>query len=163
MFSHWVMSNSLWSHGLLYTRLPCPSLSPGVCSNSCPLSWWCYLTNLILCLPLLLLSSVLMRVFFSNELALWIRWPKYWSSSFSISPSNEYSGLISFRIDWFDLLAVWVSIVYTHQSLNSSPSFPYWHPYICSLIIFWSCLVKVWKWKWKSFSCGWLFVIPWTI
>ena len=98
LFSHWVMSDSLWSHGLLYTRLPRPSLSLGVCSNSCPLSWWCYLTNLILCIPLFLLPSVLMTVFFPNELALRIRWPKYWSSSFSISPSNEYLRLISFRM-----------------------------------------------------------------
>ena len=61
--------------------------------------------HLILCLPLLLLSSIFPRIrVFSNELALRIRWPKYWS--FSISPSNEYSKLISFRIDWFDLLAV---------------------------------------------------------
>ena len=78
-----------------------------------------------------------------HELALRVRWPKYWSSSFSISPSNEYSGLISFRADWFDLLAVWVSIVYTHHSPNSSPPFPSWHPCIWSVIIFWSCLVKV--------------------
>ena len=63
--------------------------------------------HLILCLPLLLLSSVFpsFRVF-SNESVLHIRWPKYWSFSFSISPSNEYSGLISFRMDWFDLFAV---------------------------------------------------------
>ena len=63
--------------------------------------------HLILCRPLLLLPSIFpsMRVF-SNESALCIRWPKYWSFSFSISPSNEYSGLIFFRIDWFDLLAV---------------------------------------------------------
>ena len=63
--------------------------------------------HLILCCPLLLLPSVFpgSRVF-SNESALCIRWPKYWSFSFSISPSNEYSGLISFRIDWFDLVAV---------------------------------------------------------
>ena len=63
--------------------------------------------HLILCHPLLLLSSIFpnLRVF-SSELVLHIRWPKYWSFSFSISPSNEYSGLISFRMDWFDLLAV---------------------------------------------------------
>ena len=62
--------------------------------------------HLILCYPLLLLPSIFpnIRVFF-NELALHLRWPKYWSFSFHISPSNEYSGLISFRIDWFDLLA----------------------------------------------------------
>ena len=63
--------------------------------------------HLILCCPLLLLPSVFLSIrVFSNELAVHIRWPKYWSFSFSISSSNEYSGLISFRIDWFDLLAV---------------------------------------------------------
>ena len=64
--------------------------------------------HLILCCPLLLLPSIFPSIrIFSNESALHIRWPKYWSFSLSISPSNEYSGLISFRIDWFDLLAVW--------------------------------------------------------
>ena len=63
--------------------------------------------HLILCLPLLLLPSIFPSIrVFSNESALRIRWPKYWSFSFSIGPSNEYSGLISFRIEWFDLLAV---------------------------------------------------------
>ena len=63
--------------------------------------------HLILCCPLLLLTSIFPSIrVFSNELALCIRWPKSWSFHFSISPSNEYSGLISFRIDWFDLLAV---------------------------------------------------------
>ena len=88
-----ILSNSLRPHGLQHDRPPRRSLSPEVCSHS------------ILCLPLLLLPSVFpsTRVF-SNESALCIRWPKYWS--FSISPSYEYSRLISFRIDWFDLLAV---------------------------------------------------------
>ena len=63
--------------------------------------------HLILCRPLLLPPSIFPSIkVFSNELVLHIRWPKYWSFSFSISPSNEYSGLISFRVDWFDLLAV---------------------------------------------------------
>ena len=63
--------------------------------------------HLVLCLPLLLLPSIFPRIrVFSNELVLHIRWPKYWSFSFNISPSNEYSGLVSFRIDWLDLLAV---------------------------------------------------------
>ena len=63
--------------------------------------------HLILCRPLLLLASIFpSSTVFSNESALRIKWPKYWSFSFSISPSNEYSGLISFRVDWFDLLAV---------------------------------------------------------
>ena len=63
--------------------------------------------HLILCHPLLLLPSVFASIrVFSNESVLHIRWPKYWSFSFSISPSNEYSGLTSFRMDWLDLLAV---------------------------------------------------------
>ena len=92
-------------------RLPCPSLPPRVCSNSCPLSWWCYLTTSSSAAPFfcsLSFSASGLPSFrvFSNELALQIRWPKYWSFSFSISPSNQYSGLISFRIDCFDLLAI---------------------------------------------------------
>ena len=63
--------------------------------------------HLVLCHPLLLLTSIFPNIgVFSNESALHIRWPKFWSFGYNISPSNEYSGLISFRIDWFDLLAV---------------------------------------------------------
>ena len=99
------MSNSLQPHGLQHARLPCPSLSPGACANSCPLAMPS--NHLILCHPLLLLLSVFPSIrVSSSELVLRVRWPKYWSFSFSISPSKEYSGLISFRIDWLDLLAV---------------------------------------------------------
>ena len=99
---------SLQPHGMQHARLPCPSPSPRVCSNSCPLSWWCHptlLSNpLILCHPLFLLLSIFSSIrVFSKELALLIRWPKNWSFSFSISSSNEYSGLISFRMDWIVL------------------------------------------------------------
>ena len=106
LFSHSVMSDSLWPRGLKHTRLPCPSPSPRVWSNSCPLRWSCHPT-ISSWNPLLLLSSIFpsMKVF-SNESALRIRAKKHWSFSFSISPSNEYSGLISFRIYWFDLFAV---------------------------------------------------------
>ena len=79
--------------------------------------------HLILCRPLLLLPSIFSSIrVFSNELALCIRWPKYWSFSFSISPSNKYSGLISFRIDWFDLLAVQGTLksLLQHHSLKAS-------------------------------------------
>ena len=73
----------------------------------CPLDQWMPSSHLILYCPLLLLPSVFPSIrVFSRELVLCIRWPKYWSFSFSISPSNEYSGLISFRMNWFDLLAV---------------------------------------------------------
>ena len=79
--------------------------TPGVYSNSCPLSQWCHPT--IFCHPLLLLPSIFTSIrVFSNESVLRIWWPKHWSFSFSISPSNEHPGLISFRMDWLDLLAV---------------------------------------------------------
>ena len=87
-------------------KLPCPSLSPRVCSNSCPLSLWCHPTIFLLSPPFppaLIFSSI--RVF-SNESALSIRWTEYWHFNFSISLSDDYSRLISSRIDWFDLLAV---------------------------------------------------------
>ena len=100
------MFNSLQPHGQQHTRLPCPSPPPRVCSNSCPSSWWCHPT-ISSCYHLLLLPSIFSSIrVFSNELARRIRCPNYWSFSFSISPSNEYSGLISFRTDWFDLLDV---------------------------------------------------------
>ena len=104
-FSRSVLSNSLWPHGLQHARPPCPSLTPRVYSNSCPLSQWCHLTissSVILLPPSIFLS---IRAF-SNKSVLCIRWPKYWSFSFSISPSNEHPGLISFRMDWLDFLAV---------------------------------------------------------
>ena len=97
------MSDCLRPHGLQHAKFPSPSLSLRVCSNSWPLSRWCYLTVLSPLLPLPLIFPSL-RVF-SNDSVLCIRWQKYWSFSFSISPSSEYLGMISFRIDWFDLLA----------------------------------------------------------
>ena len=104
LFSPSGIANSWWPHRLQLIRLPYPSLTPGVCSNSCPLSQW---YHLILCCPLLLLPSIIPSIrVFSNESALHIRWPKYCNFSFSISPSNKCSGLISFRTDWFDLLTV---------------------------------------------------------
>ena len=103
-----VVSDSFRAHELQHARLPCPSQSLGVCSNSCPLASMIPSNHLILCCPFLLLpSSVFPSIsVFSNESALHTRWPKYWSFSFSSSLSNEYTELISFRSDWFDLLAV---------------------------------------------------------
>ena len=99
------MSNSLRPRGLQHVCLPCPSPSPRAHSNSCPLSDAIQQSH-----PLLSASPPAFNLsqhrVFSNKSVLRIRWPKYWSFSFSISPSNEYSGLITFRIDRFDLLAV---------------------------------------------------------
>ena len=105
-----------------HTRLPCPSPTPRACSNLSIESVMPF-NHLILCHPLLLLPSIFPSIrVFSTESVLHIRWPKYWNFSFSISPSNEYSGLISFRIDWFDLLAVQGTLksLLQHYSLKAS-------------------------------------------
>ena len=103
-FSCSVLSGSLQPHGLQHARLPCISPILRACSNSCPWSWLCHPT-ISSCCPLLLPSIFPSIRVFSNEPVIHIRWPKHWSFSFSISPSNEYRELISFRIDWLDFLA----------------------------------------------------------
>ena len=101
------MSYSLQPHELPHTRLPCLSPSLWVCSNSCPLNPWCHPTFSSSVVPFSSCPQIFPSIsVFSNESALCMRWPKYWSFSFSISPSNEHPGLISFRRDWLDLLAV---------------------------------------------------------
>ena len=110
------MSDSLRPHVLKHVRLPCPSLSPRVCSDSSP--------DLVMPstfsssdIPLSLTSIFPSITVFSRESALCIRWPNYWR--FSFSPSNEYSGLISFKMDWFDLLAVQETLKSLLQHHNS--------------------------------------------
>ena len=104
LFSISVMFYSLRLHGLQYARPPCPSPSPGACSNSCPLVM--PFNHLIICYPLLPPSIFPSIRVFSNKSAVRIRWPKYCSFNVSISPFNEYSGSIAFRIDWLDVLEV---------------------------------------------------------
>ena len=107
-FSRSVVSNSLQPHGLQHSRLPCTSPSSGVCANSfMSIELVMPSNHLILCRPFLLSPSMFPSIrVFSNESALHIKWPKYWSFSFSVRPSNELSGLISLRMDWLDLLDV---------------------------------------------------------
>ena len=123
-FSHSVVSDSLRPHGLQHTRLLCPSPTPGAYSNSCLSSESVMPSNhLILCHPLLLLPLIVPSIgVFLNKSVLCIRWPKYWSFSVSITPSNEYSGLISFRMDWLDLLPVQGTLksLLQHHSLKVS-------------------------------------------
>ena len=105
-FSHSVVSNSLRPHESQHVRPPCPSPVLGVYPNLCPSSQWCH-PAISSCHPFLLLPPILPSIrVFSNESTLRMRWPKYWSFIFSISPSNEHPGLISFRMDWLDVLAV---------------------------------------------------------
>ena len=128
-FSHSVMSDSLGPHGLQHARLPCPSPSPRACSLM-SIKLVMPSNHLILCHPLLLLPSVFPNIsIFSNESVLHIRWPKYWNFSFSISPSNEYSELISFGIDcWISLKSKGLSRIFSnttvkkHQFFGAQPS-----------------------------------------
>ena len=123
-FSCSVVFDSLWPYGLQHSRLPCSSPAPGACSNSCSLNRWCHPT-ISSSRPLLLPPSIFPSIrVFSNESVLHIRWPKYYS--FSISPSNEYSGLISFRMDWLDLLAVQGTLKSLLQHHSSKASI-LWH------------------------------------
>ena len=117
-----VVSNSLRPHGLQQVRLPRPSPAPRACSNSCPSSQWCHPTISSSVVPF---SSCLQSFPASGSFPMsqFFRWPEYWSFSFSISPSNEYSGLISLRIDWFDFLAVQrtlKSLLQQHSSKTST-------------------------------------------
>ena len=123
-FSCSVVSNSLQPHGLQHARLPI--------TNSWSLFKLMFIelvmpsNNLILCCPLLLLPSIFSSIrVFSSESVLHIMWPKYWSFSFSISLPNEYSGLISFRMDWLDLLAVQGTLksLLQHHTVQKHPFF----------------------------------------
>ena len=123
-FSCSVVSDSLRPHGLQHARPPCPSPTPKVYSNSCPLSRWCHPTISSSVVPFSsCLQSPSIQVF-SSESVLQIRWPKYWSFSFNISPFNGYSGLISFRMDWLDLLAVpGISRVFSNSTVQKHQFF----------------------------------------
>ena len=105
-FSPSVMSDSLWPHGLQLSRLPCPSPTPRAWLNSCASSRRCHPNTSSCVIPVFSCSVFPSTRVFSSESVLCIRWPKYWNFSISISPSSECSGLISFRIDWFNFLAV---------------------------------------------------------
>ena len=142
MFSHSVMSDSLQPHGLQHTRLPCPSTISQSLLKLMSIELMMPSNNLILCHPLLLLPSIFPSIgVFSIESALCIRWPKFWNFSFSINPSSEYSGLISFRIDWFDFLAVQGTLnslllhySWKHQFFDAQPSL--WsNSHICTWLL----------------------------
>ena len=111
-FSCSVVSDSVRPHGLQHAQASLSIINSWSLLKLMSIESVMPSNHLILCRPLLFPPSIFPRVF-SNESVLCIRWPKYWSFSFSISPSNEYSGLISFRIDWMDLLAVQGTLINT--------------------------------------------------
>ena len=116
------MSDSLQAHGLQHTRFPCPLPTPGVHLNPCPLSRGCHPTVSSSVVPFSsCLQSFPNHGLFQRKRCQ-IKWPMYWSFSFSISPSNEYSGLISFRMDWLDLLAVQGTLKSLFQRHSSKAS-----------------------------------------
>ena len=125
-FSHSVLSDSLWPYKPQHARTPCPLPTPGDHPNPCPSSRWCH--------PAISSSLVPFSSYpqsfsgssriFSNESVLLMRWPKYWSFSFSINPSNEYSGLISFRMDWLDpLQSKGLSSVFSNNTVQKHQFF----------------------------------------
>ena len=117
-FIHSVMSISLWPHGLQHARLSCPSPTPTACSNLCPSSQWCHPTISSSVVPFYShLQFPSFRVF-SNESVLCIRWPKYWSFSFNISPSNDYSGLISLELTDLITLQSRLSRVFSNTTVQ---------------------------------------------
>ena len=122
-FSRSVVSDSLWPHESQHARPPCPSSTPRFHSNSRPLSQWCHPTISSSVVPFSSCPQSLPASVFSNESTLHMRWPKYWSFSFSIIPSKEIPRLISFRMDWLDLLAVQgtlKSLLQHHHSSKAS-------------------------------------------
>ena len=147
------MSNSLQSHGLQHTRLPCPSLSPWVCSNSCPLNRWCHpaISFSVFCFSSCPQSFPESGSFPST---LYLRWPKYWSFSFSISPSKEYSGLISLRLTGAISLqckgpsrVFSCTIIQKHQFFQCWAFFMVQHPYMTTgktvALTIWTFIGKV--------------------
>ena len=151
LFSHSVMSDSLQPHGQQHIRFPCPSTNPRACSNSCPLSWWCHPTISSPIVPFYSCpqsfpasGSFPMSQFISSG------WPNDWSFSFSISPSKAYSGLISARSDWFDLLAVQGTLKSFLQHHSSKAS-------ILQFSVFFRCPLLRWR-RSLLFLAYWVFI-----
>ena len=145
-----VVSNSLRPHGLQDASLPCPSLSYGVCSNSCPLSQWCHPNISSFVAPF----SSSPYSFAASRSFLWVRWPKYYSFNFSISPSSEYLGLISLQSKGLSRVFS-NTIVQKHQFFGAQPSL--WsNSHICTWLPEKPSVQLV-----QSLSRVRLFVTPW--
>ena len=135
-FSHSVMSDSLRPHESQHARPPFPSPTPGVYSNSFPSSQWCHPA----------ISSSVVPFSSCNESTLRMRWPKYWSFSFRLSPSNEHPGLISFRMDWLDLLAVQGTLKSLLQHRSSKASIFRCSAFFWQPLVYFLCLQILLLW-----------------
>ena len=166
-FSHSVTFNFLQLHGLQHTRPPCPSPAPGVCSDSCPSSWWCHLTISSLLSPSPPAFNHSQQQGFSQWVSFSpiLSWPKYWN--LSISLSNELLGLISFRMDWLGLLAIQGTLksLFQHHSSKASTcqhsgffTVQLSHPYMTTgkgtVLTRWICRVHYVK-CWAGCSTSW--------
>ena len=153
------MPDSLRPHGLQHARLPCPSPTPRAFVS---IKLVMPSNLLMLCHSLHLLPSIFPNIrVFSNESVLHIRWPKYWGFSFSIGPSNEYSGLISFRIDWFDLPAIQgilKSLLQHHssKSIHSSAFSLLFYPALTSICDYWK-IIALTRWTFVGKAMSLLF------
>ena len=128
-----VVSDFLQPHESQHARPPCPLPTPGVHSNSCPSSWWCHPAISSSVVPFPSCPQSLTASVFSNESTLRMKWAKYWSFSFSIIPSKKHPGLISFRMDWLDLLAVQGTLK-SHKHTNALIYVYHDHTYIYNYI-----------------------------
>ena len=182
-FSLSVMSKSLQSHESQHARHPCRSPTPGVYSHLTTIESVMRSSHLILCCPLFLLPQIPPSIWvFSNESTLRMRWPKYWSFRFSIIPSKEHSGLISFRMDWLDLLAVQGTLksLLQHHSSEASilrhsaiftvqPSHDHWENHSQNAIRVWQILhnkptkCAVFPTLFHVLTCIALVFLPWNL
>ena len=141
-FSYSVITNSLQPHGLQHAKPPCPSLTPGVHPNSCPLSHWCHHIHLILCDPLLLPSIFPSIRVFSNKVSSLYQVAKVLEFQLQHQSLDEHSGLTSFRMDWLDLLAVQGTLQESSptppfKSINSSVLSFLYSPTLTSMHDYW--------------------------
>ena len=121
-FNRSVMSDSLWPHESQHARPPCPSPTTRVHPNPCPSSWWCHPIISSSVVPFSSCPQSSQHQGFNNESTLHMRWPKYWSFSFSISPSNEHPGLVSFRRS-ISLQSKGLSRVFSNNTLQKHQFF----------------------------------------
>ena len=165
-FNHSVFSDSLWPHEPQYARPPCPSPTPRVYPDPCPLSRWCHptISSSVISFFSCPQSFPALGSFPVSQLFAWGTWPKYWR--FSISPSNEYLELISFRIDWFDLLTVQGTLKSSapqFKSINSSVLSFLYNPTLTTIHDYWKNHSFDWMdLCWQSNVCFLICCLVWS-